>query len=594
MKKLTGKNIGQVVSLSKRFPIVQLGQFGTKEALVPIEPDFEKKALIQESNLILSKITSNMTSNWAILVGSQSGTVVVECTSDAADILDMGKTIRFKHYWQDKVIYIYSCKTDFDLAGTAEFEDGISVCNYKFIPIFDQKCQDLFLGCEEDEDNDGWKSTEVGEMPLWMIEKIKSAPVTKFSDLFIEKPNHRQLAVRFLDKYPNTVYGLNKFWRYDGKTYSEIAEFEIKKEILGVVAECEPLGVKTTHYLLISVLEIIKTLCTRSNTEFNGNPNLIALENGVFDLVSWMLIPHSPDYLITIRLPFSYDGKKKCENWVNYIDSVQRMNHMFLQEFAGYCLTSDTRLETAIWLYGVPGSGKSTFLEGLHILLGDSTGILGLAEIEHSRFALANVPNKKLLISSEQPCCFVSTSHILNALISGETITIERKFSDVMEIRPHAKIAWSMNDLPKIRSNNDGIFRRVKIIKFEKLDDSVKDIYLKDKIRNEVAGIFNWALEGLKRLRENDKFTITQKILDDTRAFQEENDVIQIFIEESCETGEGFRYKSSDLYRLYFEWCSENGHKAVPSTQFKNELDLKGIKNIKKSGEKVYIGIKSK
>ena len=68
----------------------------------------------------------------------------------------------------------------------------------------------------------------------------------------------------------------------------------------------------------------------------------------------------------------------------------------FLQEFAGYALTTDTRFEIAVWLYGPAGSGKSTVLTGLQTMLGERAGILGLADIERSSFALANLPGKTL------------------------------------------------------------------------------------------------------------------------------------------------------------------------------------------------------
>jgi putative DNA primase/helicase len=111
-----------------------------------------------------------------------------------------------------------------------------------------------------------------------------------------------------------------------------------------------------------------------------------------------------------------------------------------LGEFAGYCLTVDTSHELAVWLYGPPGGGKSTFIEGFKAMLGKYAGLLGLADIQRSRFALADLPGKTLVVAAEQPSDYISSSHILNAIISGEEILVERKFRDAFTVTPRAKI----------------------------------------------------------------------------------------------------------------------------------------------------------
>ena len=114
----------------------------------------------------------------------------------------------------------------------------------------------------------------------------------------------------------------------------------------------------------------------------------------------------------------------------------------FLQEFAGYALTTDTSHELALWLYGPPGDGRSTFLAGLGAMLGPRAGLLGLSEIQRNRFALADIPGKTLLTATEQPTGYLRTSHVLNALISGEPIQVEKKYRDPFVLVPRAKIAW--------------------------------------------------------------------------------------------------------------------------------------------------------
>ena len=130
-------------------------------------------------------------------------------------------------------------------------------------------------------------------------------------------------------------------------------------------------------------------------------------------------------------------------------------------------------------------------------MLGNRAGLLGLADIENNRFALANLPGKTLAISTEQPGDYIASAHILNALISGEPVNIDRKFRDAVQIIPKAKLCWAMNELPRVSDPNSGIFRRVKVVEFPQIPEDKRNPTLKDGIKAEGPGILNWALSGL-------------------------------------------------------------------------------------------------
>jgi putative DNA primase/helicase len=110
--------------------------------------------------------------------------------------------------------------------------------------------------------------------------------------------------------------------------------------------------------------------------------------------------------------------------------------------------------ELAVWLFGPPASGKSTFLAGLQAMLGHRAGVLGLAEIERNRFALAGLPGKTLVAASEQPSSYLASTNVLNAIISGEPLQVERKYRDPVTVIPRRKIAWAMNELSRVADAN--------------------------------------------------------------------------------------------------------------------------------------------
>jgi putative DNA primase/helicase len=105
-----------------------------------------------------------------------------------------------------------------------------------------------------------------------------------------------------------------------------------------------------------------------------------------------------------------------------------------------------------------------------------------------------------LLTATEQPAGYMRVSHTLNALISGELLQVERKFRGPFTLVPRCKIAWAMNELPRLKSTSDGLLRRVKVIELDPIPEEERDPEAKNKVREEGPGILTWALEGQRRV----------------------------------------------------------------------------------------------
>jgi hypothetical protein len=106
----------------------------------------------------------------------------------------------------------------------------------------------------------------------------------------------------------------------------------------------------------------------------------------------------------TAAVPFAHDPNAEAPTWKGFLgDRFSKEEAPFLQEFFGYCLTPDVSHETALWLYGPPGGGRSTLIAGAEAMLGEKAGTLGLRKLERSQFALSKIPGKTLLTATEQP-----------------------------------------------------------------------------------------------------------------------------------------------------------------------------------------------
>lgn len=404
-------------------------------------------------------------------------------------------------------------------------------------------------------------------------------------------PTHDELRDRWLVGNPNHAYGLSEWRRYQEGTWPVVSETSVKADISTVLEEAKPEGIKPTASILASVTELTRVKVYVPDQRWDADPDILVCKNGTLRISTGELEDHRPDHYATTAVDYEHRPAQKTLAWDYFLRNTIPAAAAFLQEFAGYALTTDMSHELAVWLYGPPGSGKSTFLAGLEAMLGHRAGILGLADLEKSRFTLADLPGKTLVVASEQPSSFLASTNTLNAIISGEPIQVERKYRDPFTVIPRAKVCWAMNELPRVADANSGLFRRVKVVSFPELPEDKRDPELKRLIGSEGAGILNWALEGLDRLNQRGHFAIPQGVQEATSHFREKNDVPALFIEDRCIRGEDLKVQASQLYTEYKEWCIDNGHRPQSSTRVADDWARLGFEKTAVNGRRFYRGV---
>jgi putative DNA primase/helicase len=148
-----------------------------------------------------------------------------------------------------------------------------------------------------------------------------------------------------------------------------------------------------------------------------------------------------------------------------------------------------------------------------------------------------------------------------------------------------------MNELPRVGEANSGLFRRVKVVAFPPLAEDRRDPRIKDAIRNEGAGILNWALDGLDRLKRRGRFEIPASVADATTDFKATNDIPEMFIDEMCVQGPGYRTQAKALYDAYKLWCVDNGHKPQSSTSLAEDWKRLGLDRCDVNGRRFWRGV---
>jgi putative DNA primase/helicase len=331
-------------------------------------------------------------------------------------------------------------------------------------------------------------------------------------------------------------------------------------------------------------LTAAKNALLLEHAAINTDPWKFNCDNGTIDLRTGTRAPHNPGDLITHIAPVVFDPTATCPIFRRFLNEVfdgDPKMVAFIQRAFGACLTGVVRDRALFFLFGPKGNnGKTTIVEAFRDLLGTiGEGTFGYArKVDISTFMKSNhyddnlrktaqLVGARYIFGSE-----IDEEHRLNEqlikdMTGGDTIEARRLYRESFTFRPTFKPWLYGNHKPDIRGTDDAIWGRVHLIEFPVSFADRKDDTLADKLRAELSGIFNWAIEGClewQRIGLNPP----DKVLASTRAYRNEQDTIGQFIRERCEVGDQMKYKASLLYRAYRGWAEGNGHPVLSQKRF--------------------------
>lgn len=413
---------------------------------------------------------------------------------------------------------------------------------------------------------------------------VQRVQITKCDCKFKEDKqanNLLRLADEFLDKHPEILYWTEKnisksgsFYKYCDGIYTEVSILEVEQMLVDLVPSDPAMKIPSSlsQSNLRETLSVIMRRRFFYREQFNPE-GIINFKNGLFSVDEKKLTKHTMGIISTNMLPYAYNAKATAPVFLQVLEEATEgceLKKMIIQEFAGYCLSRDTRLEKALFLIGAAGSGKSTIIEGIITMLGEENiSSATMDKVCQPRYTGLFI-NKIANIASEIPKDISGYEESLKAIISGEKVTVDTKYLPSYDARPYCKFIFAGNDLPCISDSSDGIFRRMLLIYLNNAVDKERiDVDLKEKIRKEGAGIFNWALEGYHRLKKNKKFTYSKQMDYDLDIVKLQNNTVYYFISENYDINLD-RSKCipvDDLYQHFKDFCDHVGAKGVYKKQ---------------------------
>lgn len=315
----------------------------------------------------------------------------------------------------------------------------------------------------------------------------------------------------------------------------------------------------------------------------DADPWLLAVRNGTIDLRTGMLRESLPEDLGTRRAEVVYDPRAKCPLWEKHLEFVCRGDRLlaaWLQRAAGYTLTGLTGEHAVLFLWGTGANGKSTFLDVLGALLG-SYAVAGDENLLTSTSAhptqLADLRGARLIICDETDREKKLAEQRIK-MMTGKKIKARFMRQDFFEYTPRFKIWVSGNHKPEIRGNDEGIWRRMKLVPFTaSMNEDMKILDYEQILVEELSGILNWALTGLRDWAQLGQLGTPEAVRKATAEYREEEDKVLQWINDCCIQDEEAETDSGDLFASWSAWAIRNGFEPGNTTRFGRDLNTKGF-----------------
>jgi putative DNA primase/helicase len=360
-------------------------------------------------------------------------------------------------------------------------------------------------------------------------------------------------------------------WRPAPSGAADRAAMDIVKEMQAEIkTDKQMTEVSRTSQLrnLRAMIEIAKSMpgMFANLSEFDTDPMLIGLQNGIFNLDRWELEPPTPERKVLMRANVAYDPDADCPGFRKFLKRIQpdREIRAFLRVWHGYGLTGLTREHVFVYYYGDGNNGKGTFIESIAWVFGDyarkiPTEMLMTQQrnsqgpspdimlLKGARFVWANETEEGKRIDEAR----------VKDMTGGDTLTGRVPHAKAfVQFQPTPKLNISGNYKAEIRDNSHGMWRRMVLVLFDvTIPKADLNLSLGDTLKAEASGIFNWCLQGLRDYKTNG-LTVPKAIQAATAAYREEQDLIGEWLRDNCVSREemeatlGAHWLAAELVRI--------------------------------------------
>lgn len=301
--------------------------------------------------------------------------------------------------------------------------------------------------------------------------------------------------------------------------------------------------------------------------QFDRDHHLLAFKNGVVDLRTGELRPHEASLLMTRRIEYDYNPAARAPRWHQFLSEVFPAHPdlpAYMQRITGYGITGSTDEQCFVVHFGKGSNGKSVFIEVLTHLFADLTVTTPFSTFEQKPSGgipndLAALNGARLVFATEGDAGRPMAEALLKRITGRDAITARFLNREFFTFYPTFLIQMATNYKPQFRGQDDGLWRRVKLIPWERqFKDAEKDPKLALKLLHEAEGIIAWAVQGAVDWYRLGSLDDPDVIKGATKAYRENSNALDGFLPGVYEQGaEKDTVLGQTLFEAYLTWADE-------------------------------------
>lgn len=314
----------------------------------------------------------------------------------------------------------------------------------------------------------------------------------------------------------------------------------------------------------------------------------VACQNGIVDIATGALSAHTPAWFSHTTLPFDYAPGATCPEFVRFLDRIwdgDRELIRSLQLWVGYILTSRMAAQKFAVFKGQSRGGKGTLCRIIEALVGDGNYAACTLMEFGDKHGLELFLGKRVGIFSDAEDSVLGREGMVAAnriiqVVGNDPVPVNRKNRDMVSMVLPTKIIMTCNLMPPLGNRKNAFTNRMIIFPFWKTFAGREDEGLVDRMRAELPGILNWALEGARAVLAGEKLFQATKAQQTADEVAELLDPLQAFVAEAVvftnDVRDGQRFvKSKHLYDVYRHYCRESNHKPLAFRRFIQDFKAK-------------------
>ena len=329
------------------------------------------------------------------------------------------------------------------------------------------------------------------------------------------------------------------------KAWWKASEARARREAMIHLAHGEP-GIEVAH------------------TKLDANPWLLGVADGVIDLQTGKMLAPDRKYLLTKKTSYRFVAGAKAKLWEKFLAHVVPDKEIrdFLQRFVGYCLTGMVTERMFLILFGGGKNGKSVFIDTLQELLGPygtsaAPGLL-MSKNEAHPTEVADLFGIRLAVASEIKKGRVFDEEAVKRLTGNDRLKARKMHENFWEFIPTFKLMLATNHKPQVRDDTPSFWDRLALIPFEvRITEEEDDKRLGQKLKAELPGILNWAIEGCMAWQK-DGLKRPAAVMQAVEEYRSNEDTLGKFFEEECRFEPHFETKTTELTTAIRNWCKAN------------------------------------